>query len=359
MRVINADRDKIAPTEKQVIGWLQKWTDGFHIPGIAISGCYVPDRKKPDDGQEADLVVITPQTCVVIEVKGILPRVSGVLSCTANGRWSLSGTDEPPVHVRKGDMNPIGQVTDGYYNLKDRAEKVGIDAFVAGMVLVVPREKYPVTLDWSGPKPKGCEVLLADYSGLRQYFHRRAARHEPSWTAERVHTLLTALNYGTEITVAQLVAEGFTAERPQSSSRVPEPDPWLAPVTPLPAARPPAPPTPPPPAAPQRPVDLGRSSADTADYSYEPTTPVRATAAPSRRRHGVQALGAVAAVGLIVGGVWVLALVRTDAAEPQRTSNEITSITEEPPVAPPPPSAEAPVPAPPASRGCYPFQANC
>ncbi|MGV9336525.1 nuclease-related domain-containing protein [Nocardia sp. NPDC003726] len=355
MRVINADREGIAPTEKQVIGWLQKWNDGFHIPGIAISGCYVPDRKKPGHGQEADLVVITPQTCVVIEIKGILPRVSGLLSCTTNGRWTLSGTDEDPVHVRKGDMNPIGQVSDGYYNLKDQAEKVGIDAFIAGMVLVVPREKYPVTLDWSGPKPKGCEVRLADYSGLRKYFHHRAARHEPSWTAERVHTLLTALNYGTEITVAQLIAEGFTAKRPQSSSKVPEPDPWLAPVTPLPSARPPAPPTPPP-AAPQRPVDLGRSSADAVDYSYEPIDPVHTTAAPDRRRHGVQAVGAVAAIALIVGGVWVLAQARTDTAEPQPVSNEVTqSSTEEPTAVPPP--AEAPAPR--APTGCFPFQSNC
>ncbi|MFE7740905.1 nuclease-related domain-containing protein [Nocardia sp. NPDC057455] len=372
MLVSNAGRTGIPPTERMVVEWMQSWNDGYKITGIAISGCYVPDRSNSGDGQEADLVVITPQTCLVIEVKGMLPRVSGVLSCSTNSRWRLSGTDEEPVHVRKGDKNPIGQVSDGFYNLKACAEKAGIDEFIAGLVLVVPYDRYPVTLEWGGPKPKGCEVRLADLSSLRAYFHR-AGRRETSWTAERVHTLLTALGYGEEVTLAQLVAEGFTPERSQPKSVASEPssrqdapvtrtrrpvaaDP--SPVTPLPPARPSAPPASP---AVDRPVDTGRFATDAVDHPDEPITTVRTAAASSRRSHGIRALAAAAVVAVIVGGVWVLAQTRTDTAEPQQTGNEVTqSVIEEPPVTPPPPPpAEAPLPAPAAPRGCYPFQPNC
>ncbi|MET7770797.1 nuclease-related domain-containing protein [Nocardia sp. NPDC005366] len=409
MLVINAERTGIPPTEQRIIGWLRTWTDEYKVAGIAISGCYVPERNNPRTAQETDLVVITPHTCVAVEVKGIIPRAGGELSCSANGRWSLSGVPQDPVHVRKGDTNPINQVSDAFFNLKACAEKAGIEAFVAGLVLVVPHARYPVTLRWSGPQPKGCDVELAGLSQLRQYFRRRAARHEACWSAERVHALLAALGYADRVTPEQLVAEGFPTE-PRQSSSAPSPaaasppaHPPTAPVSPrdfgppIPASPPAAPihaqPPPAPPAArtpatappptsppraplksrplisPDRPFDVSRPTVLPTDRPRESTVPQRDTATrPRRRRGGVVLLGAAAAIALIGGGIWAVTQGGSDSTEPRQTGDQLTpTTTVEPPAPPPQPTTVPPPPPPPPTersaprtpRGCYPFQPDC
>ncbi|MET8650081.1 hypothetical protein ABZW59_09370, partial [Nocardia aurea] len=209
MLVINAARNGVRPTEKRIAGWLGKWTDEYRVAGIVIAGCYVPERGNPRAGREIDLVVITPHVCVAVDVVNILPRAGGELSCSADGRWSLSGVPDDPVRVRPGDVNPINEVSDAFFDLKACADRVGFDAFVAGLVLVAGHARFPITVEWHGPPPHGCDVEAAGLSALRRYFRKSAARREVSWDAERVHAFLGALGYADRVTVEQLVAEGF------------------------------------------------------------------------------------------------------------------------------------------------------
>ncbi|MFE2994012.1 hypothetical protein ACFXG4_03220 [Nocardia sp. NPDC059246] len=90
MLVINGDGSRVPGTEKEVPDWLRIWNGDYRIGdyrigGIAISGCYIPDRRPGHSGNatEADLVIITPQLCVVIQVEGLTEPVDGQMTCPA------------------------------------------------------------------------------------------------------------------------------------------------------------------------------------------------------------------------------------------------------------------------------------
>ncbi|MCU1646391.1 MAG: hypothetical protein JWN03_6666 [Nocardia sp.] len=55
--ILNADRSLPSATEEQVVKWMRTWQGQHLIPGVAISGCFIPDRKNPDRAIEADLVM--------------------------------------------------------------------------------------------------------------------------------------------------------------------------------------------------------------------------------------------------------------------------------------------------------------
>ncbi|MGQ4616336.1 NERD domain-containing protein [Nocardia sp. R7R-8] len=212
MLVIN-ERTTAPRSEQRVLGWMRTWTGQYVIVGLAISGCYLPDRERNDETQEADLVVITPRAAVVVEVKGTVPEAtSGVLSVQANGRWRLSGYAGDPIHVRDHDSSPFDQVTNNVFNLKALVRKHNAEAFVDGLIVVVPPKDSNLTLNIESRR-RGCAVVLgAGQADLRAWFHRTASR-KLSWTAERTHALLTDLNLGDQVTVDDLVADGFPAEK--------------------------------------------------------------------------------------------------------------------------------------------------
>ncbi|MEU6191839.1 NERD domain-containing protein [Nocardia sp. NPDC047038] len=212
MLVIN-ERTTAPRSEQRVLDWMRSWTGQYVIVGLAISGCYLPDRERKDETQEADLVVITPRAAVVVEVKGTVPEAtSGVLSVQANGRWRLSGYAGDPIHVRDHDSSPFDQVTNNVFNLKTLVRKHNAEAFVDGLIVVVPPKDSNLTLNIESRR-RGCAVVLgAGQADLRAWFHRTASR-KLIWTAERTHALLTDLNLGDQITVDDLVADGFPAER--------------------------------------------------------------------------------------------------------------------------------------------------
>ncbi|MEU2123773.1 nuclease-related domain-containing protein [Nocardia niwae] len=212
MLVIN-ERTTAPRSEQRVLDWMRSWTGQYVIVGLAISGCYLPDRERKDETQEADLVVITPRAAVVVEVKGTVPEAtSGVLSVQANGRWRLSGYAGDPIHVRDHDSSPFDQVTNNVFNLKALVRKHNAEAFVDGLIVVVPPKGSNLTLNIESRR-RGCAVVLgAGQADLRAWFHRTASR-KLIWTAERTHALLTDLNLGDQITVDDLVADGFPGER--------------------------------------------------------------------------------------------------------------------------------------------------
>ncbi|MGV9335083.1 NERD domain-containing protein [Nocardia sp. NPDC003726] len=212
MLVIN-ERTTAPRSEQRVLDWMRTWTGQYVIVGLAISGCYLPDRERKDETQEADLVVITPRAAVVVEVKGTVPEAtSGVLSVQANGRWRLSGYAGDPIHVRDHDSSPFDQVTNNVFNLKALVRKHNAEAFVDGLIVVVPPKDSNLTLNIESRR-RGCAVVLgAGQADLRAWFHRTASR-KLLWTAERTHALLTDLNLGDQVTVDDLVADGFPPER--------------------------------------------------------------------------------------------------------------------------------------------------
>ncbi|MBF6337223.1 NERD domain-containing protein [Nocardia abscessus] len=212
MLVIN-ERTTAPRSEQRVLNWMRTWTGQYVIVGLAISGCYLPERDRKDETQEADLVVITPRAAVVIEVKGAVPEATtGVLSVQANGRWRLSGFAGDPIHVRDNDSSPFDQVTSNVFNLKALVRKHNAEAFVDGLIVVVPPENSNLTLNVESRR-RGCAVVLGTTPvDLRAWFHRTASR-KLIWTAERTHALLTDLNLGDQVTVDDLVADGFPPEQ--------------------------------------------------------------------------------------------------------------------------------------------------
>ncbi|MGY2019530.1 NERD domain-containing protein [Nocardia gipuzkoensis] len=212
MLVIN-ERTTAPQSEQRVLNWMRTWTGQYVIVGLAISGCYLPERDRKDETQEADLVVITPRAAVVIEVKGAVPEATtGVLSVQANGRWRLSGFAGDPIHVRDHDSSPFDQVTSNVFNLKALVRKHNAEAFVDGLIVVVPPKDSNLTLHVESRR-RGCAVVLGTTPvDLRAWFHRTASR-ELIWTAERTHALLTDLNLGDQVTIDDLVADGFPPEQ--------------------------------------------------------------------------------------------------------------------------------------------------
>ncbi|MEU2035716.1 nuclease-related domain-containing protein [Nocardia amamiensis] len=212
MLVIN-ERTTAPRSEQRVLDWMRSWTGQYVIVGLAISGCYLPVRYRTGEAQEADLVVITPRAAVVIEVKGTVPEaMTGVLSVQANGRWRLSGFDGDPVHVRDHDSSPFDQVTNNVFNLKELVRKHHSEAYVDGLIVVVPPRESTVTLNIESRR-KGCGVVLGNSPvELRAWFHRTASR-KLIWTAERVHALLGDLNLADQVSIEDLAADGFPLER--------------------------------------------------------------------------------------------------------------------------------------------------
>ncbi|MGW4739173.1 NERD domain-containing protein [Nocardia xishanensis] len=234
MLVIN-ERTAIPRSEQRVLEWMRTWTGQYVIVGLAISGCYIPERDHRGRAQEADLLVITPRAVVVLEVKGMAPDASaGTLTVQANGRWRLSGFEGDPIHVREQDTSPFDQVTNNVFNLKALVSSRHPDAFVDGLVVVVPPRESTVTLNVESRR-HGCGVVLGSTPGeLRAWFHRTAGRRFV-WTAEDVHALLEELNFGDKVSIEELVAEGFPRERKPLLDKVPDrrpreqQPPWIEP----------------------------------------------------------------------------------------------------------------------------------
>ncbi|MEV6281060.1 nuclease-related domain-containing protein [Nocardia sp. NPDC051832] len=372
MLVINGDRTNIPGTERRVIGWLRN----HDAPGLVISGCQIEDRRSQRT-YEADLVVLTPETCAVVEVKGMLTEDSGTMKCPANGRWSMPGVPGDPVHVRTGDTSPLDQVTGRMYDLKHLVEEAGGQGlFVAGLVLVLPARGAEVTLD-KGPMPTGRDVLVGP-AGMMGWLRGTARRKESPWTAEVVLAVLQRLGV-TAVTHAQLLAHGFpshTPTAPPTSGRdvidpfAPDYSFARRPPTSFPRPEPISMPTPP--AQKPEPIDnpdLGRTD------SYKPgeyAVPFPQLLAETSSRRSRARSAAIAAVvfAMIAGGIWAVTDIKDSEASDSPTP-ATTSLTEQPTTSAeqaPPPETEpvvveappaAPAPAPVPSRGCFPFQPNC
>ncbi|MEU7631792.1 nuclease-related domain-containing protein [Nocardia sp. NPDC049220] len=355
MLVVRASRKSIPGTERQVIDWLR--TDA--IPGIAVSGCRIPSRHRGRNrSEEADLVVFTPQTVAVIEVKGIRKRVGGVLYSPVNGRWAMAGIVGDPVHVRASDTNPLDQASERMYDLKHVIEQVGDGqgAFVSALVTVMPIPGFPITLERGPiPMPTGCEILLgAGPRELHEWFGRAARRREAPWTVERVFAVLAALGDHREISIADLLAAGFISKHSRHDQRSVE-----NPRNPIFAA-------PAPPADVNSTADHSATrtaEANTVNYSeYRPGL----ASVPTARSHPFRSL-VVAAAALIVvgGGLWWFAAgaesgtARTDNHTPAVTSSVTEPLSPTPPPIPEAAPTQTPPPPPPRRAGCYPFQKNC
>ncbi|MBH0780012.1 nuclease-related domain-containing protein [Nocardia bovistercoris] len=218
MLVIN-ERADVPRSEQRVLDWMRTWTGQYIIVGLAISGCSVSERESDDDAPEADLVVITPRAVVVIEVRGTVPDATdGVLSVRENGRWRLSGFDGDPIHVRDNDNNVFDKVTDTVVDLKELLRKHQPDAYVDGLIVVVPPWESTVTLEVES-RQDGCGVVLGSTPGeLRAWLYRTSNR-KLLWTAETVHALLADLALDHLLTVEDILAEGF----PSATGRRPKP----------------------------------------------------------------------------------------------------------------------------------------
>ncbi|WP_433598670.1 hypothetical protein ACQPXH_23540 [Nocardia sp. CA-135953] len=219
MLVVN-ERAAVTRSEQCVLDWMRTWTGQYVIVGLAISGCPRPDRNSEETVREAGLVVFTPRAMVVIEAEEVAAEVTTGVSGPADGRSRLLEFQGDPVPVRDCDTSPFDRVTSQVLDLEELVRKRHPDAFVDGLVVVVPPRDASVVLDIEASEHGNC-VVLGSSAGLRAWFHRTANR-KLIWTAEQVHALLGELHLSHVVTVEDLAAEGFPSEsgrRMRSESR--------------------------------------------------------------------------------------------------------------------------------------------
>ncbi|MEU5764027.1 nuclease-related domain-containing protein [Nocardia sp. NPDC047648] len=310
MLVINT-RPTIEPSEARVAHWMSHWNGRYALRGVAISSYHLPGRDNA--GQQADFVLLTPQVSAVLEVKGTHHDLThGVITAEPNGRWHHSSDDRDPVHTRANDLNPIDQALSATYLLKALVEKHNPGrSFVSAVVVVVPPRRSTLRLQ-VGSLPTGCEVVLGN-RGLRRWLHR-TARRDSIWTAEQAYSLLNAMNLGRELTIGDLIAEGFppleatpvtsTARRAKTTTTT---DTTTPPASQPPSDQPAAPPT----RAASRPDTSSRLSRSHVDPSPRaahrgPQQPGHTGALP-RPRHRRQQIAALIVLAAVWTVLWLLA----------------------------------------------------
>ncbi|MFI1912728.1 hypothetical protein [Nocardia sp. NPDC020380] len=208
VKVRNDDPSRLSNTERTVVNWLKSWSGPHAVPGIAVVQC-----------QDADVVVWTPQTCVVVGVHGFTERVTGTLTCAQDEPWTVDGKPAPI----DGDADPLERVrrqtVDLAHQLRSAPGREHVP--VSGLVLLVPQLGSRVKLE-KGPLPAGIDVLIGDGpSSLRAYFTKLAEGADPSWDAAQVGQALGALGFAAAATYSDLVSEGFPAPETARSSAPP------------------------------------------------------------------------------------------------------------------------------------------
>ncbi|WP_405138408.1 hypothetical protein [Nocardia sp. NBC_01388] len=254
VKVRNDDPSRLSATERTVVNWLKSWSGPHAVPGIAIVQC-----------QDADIVVWTPQTSVVVGVHGFTERVTGTLSCAEDEPWTVDGKPAPI----DGDANPLERVLQQTVHLAGqlRSAPGRENVPVSGLVLLCPQLGSRVKLE-KGALPPGIDVLIGDGpSSLRNYFTSLAEGAEPSWDAAQVGQALGALGFAAAATYSDLVSEGFP---PPDSARTSPPPMSAAPTVVVPSVPVPSPEPPTPPAAASRPP----SSAPAGPSSGAPAGPL-------------------------------------------------------------------------------------
>ncbi|MFD6356067.1 hypothetical protein [Nocardia tengchongensis] len=208
VKVRNDDPSRLSSTERTVVNWLKSWSGPHAVPGIAVVQC-----------QDADVVVWTPQTCVVVGVHGFTERVTGTLECAQDQPWTV---DERPAPL-DGDADPLDRVRRQTMDLAGQLRSApGRELVpVSGLVLLVPQLGSRVKLE-KGELPTGIDVLIGDGpSSLRAYFTTLAEGAPASWDAAQVGQALGALGFAAAATYSDLVSEGFPV--PDSARDAPLP----------------------------------------------------------------------------------------------------------------------------------------
>ncbi|MEV6067952.1 hypothetical protein AB0L82_15475, partial [Nocardia sp. NPDC052001] len=208
VKVRNDDPSRLSGTERTVVNWLKSWSGPHAVPGIAIVQC-----------QDADIVVWTPQTSVVLGVHAFAERVTGTLTCAEGEPWTIDGKPAPI----DGDADPLERVRRQTMDLARqlRSAPGRENVPVSGLVLLVPQLGSRVKLE-KGTLPPGIDVLIGDGpSSLRSYFTTIAEGATPSWDAAQVGQALGALGFAAAATYSDLVSEGFPPPESARSSALP------------------------------------------------------------------------------------------------------------------------------------------
>ncbi|MFF2550848.1 hypothetical protein ACFVUS_07590 [Nocardia sp. NPDC058058] len=208
VKVRNDDPSRLSGTERTVVNWLKSWSGPHAVPGIAIVQC-----------QDADIVVWTPQTSVVLGVHAFAERVTGTLTCAEDEPWTIDGKPAPI----DGDADPLERVRRQTMDLARqlRSAPGRENVPVSGLVLLVPQLGSRVKLE-KGTLPAGIDVLIGDGpSSLRSYFTTIAEGATPSWDAAQVGQALGALGFAAAATYSDLVSEGFPPPESARSSALP------------------------------------------------------------------------------------------------------------------------------------------
>ncbi|MFB7723149.1 nuclease-related domain-containing protein [Nocardia sp. NPDC056100] len=360
MLVINERAD--APRTEQLVS---EWLRTCRVPGLAVAGAHIPGRRRGDSGQEADFIVFTPNTAVCIEVKGTLSPSGGVLRCPVNGKWSMTGHEGDPVHVRSGDVNPLYQAKSAMYALKALTENAtGTEQFVSALVVVVARNGTTVDLDKPTKRmmPKGVDIMLGNKPNDLFTWFQRGTYRKQIWTIGRVRAMLEQLGVNDPAGNSDALAlEGFSgdvgaAPPPQEAPAWMPTDagqPDVSVVKHSPTADPTA----------QQPRSPRPSYLPGIAVAHDGPPPTKSRVVKRRRKSAGSLLLAIAALAVVGGGAWYV----VDSAAGLHNDRGTSSVTSSVPIVPNELPAqvetaeptEIPVPQGQVPQGCYPFQPNC
>ncbi|MFC8042576.1 hypothetical protein [Nocardia sp. NPDC057353] len=367
------------------------WLQAGELPGLTVAGCRLPSpggiRKVLRTGLDADLVVFTPRTCLVIDVEMPTEPMTGDMQCPAAEPWRMAGIAGDPIEVRLRDTNPLDRLTETTEAVGAALGEQDSALEVLGLLVVVPFAGVPITLnvDREG-LPAGTDVLLAEHP--HQLNERLAAvdRVRPvAWTVGRVREALDVLvgeQHG--LTDEQLGALGFPgagAESPPPAAVPPAagvagpiatatavpPASGTGPGAPVPgSAHPPAsgaapdaavpdPVAPPVARTAPAPDDSARRTTGPAQAAETPPPPGGPLPSVARRRSPLISL-LLATLALIAFGtaLWLFSrcAAADDAAPLDSTPLPVQTVADRPePVPAPPPAPSIPT--------CYPFQSGC
>lgn len=208
-------REGLSGAEVRFAEMLRSWTGQHAVPGVAFCNVSVPHSYA--GRRQVDAVVFTPHGVVVLEVKGFTQRQQGTLDCPRDGSWTVDGT--PALLHTQATVNPLQQLDTNVYAVRNALSEGGLDpGFVAGLVVIVPAKPSDIALSTA----RGTDVVLAEHTALRRYFHQQARRRS-TWNAGDVLDAAGALGlreYSPER--AQLTADGFTDPTAPASAQARE-----------------------------------------------------------------------------------------------------------------------------------------
>ncbi len=183
----------------------------LNTPGVVVLNV-IASAGRMGGQQQVDVVVWTPHSCLVAEIKGMREAVSGSVVVSAAEEWTIEGK---PLSLYKlsDDVNPLPQVRGAWERVKASLMRSHVEpGFIRTAVILVPLPGEVVTIERDGPA-SGPDVHVASITEGPHVWREvlGADRKSTCWSAADVRAALQALGVHHERLPSEfeLMALGF------------------------------------------------------------------------------------------------------------------------------------------------------